>query len=252
MSKDKKEGKDEQIADMLLDDFDKFEHFAVHYWKQIVAACILIVVVVAIGAIGYAIYTAADRKANTVIANAKTEAELQQVIKDYPNQKAVWQAYIRLAEMYVGKKDYANAYQQYTTLLKKSVPEEMRREIEVNCGYLLELQGKKKDALAAFAKIGGDSIFPEAMQCEANYSAGRLASELGDKTQAKTYLNICVNRGQKGQYDPAAEFWKRQAGFLLQRLDGKVQPAPTAAPAPAKAAATVKPVAKPAAKTVKK
>lgn len=246
MSKPKKESKDEKIADMLLDDFDKFEHFAMNYWKQIVAVCVLIVVLVVIVTIGYTIHTATERRANSAIVNAKTEAELQTVIGKYPKQKAVWSAYIRLAEMYVGKKDYVNAYQQYQNLLKKSIPEEMRREVEMNCCYLLELQGKKKMAMEEFVRIGGNSFYPEAMQCEANYSAGRLAAALNDKVQAKSSLNLCINRGQNAKYDPASEFWKRQAQFMLQRLEGKIQ-APVAAVVP-----SVKPITAPVVAPAKK
>jgi len=218
MPKDNKAGKDEEIANMLLDDFDKFEHFAMNYWKQVAAVCVLIVIVVGIVAAFYAINGATERKANNAIANAKTETELQQVIKDYPKQSAVWSAYIRLGSLYIGKKDYPNAMLVYQDLLKKNIPDEMRRELTMNVSYLLELQNKKKEAIAAFVKVGSDSSYPEAMQCESNYSAGRLSSEIGDSTQAKTYLNLAASRVQKGAFDPAVEFWKRQAQLLLQRL----------------------------------
>jgi len=239
MAKENKNGKDEQIANMLLDDFDKFEHFAMNYWKQVAAVCALIVVIVAIVATFYAINGASERKANTAIATAKTEAELQKVIKEYPKQQAIWSAYLKLGTIYVGNKDYPKALANYRELLQKGIPDEMRRELEMNIAYLLELQGTKKDAVAAFAKIGSDSFYPEATQCEANFCAGRISNDLGDKTQAKTYLNLTANRVVKGgAFDPAAEFWKKQAQLMILKIDAPAKPA-TAAPA---AAAQTKPV----------
>ena len=48
VDKNKKKVMDAEITDALLDDFDKFEHFAMTYWKQIGILAAAIVVAVAL------------------------------------------------------------------------------------------------------------------------------------------------------------------------------------------------------------
>ena len=59
------------VADLIADDFEKFEHFAVTYWRQIFYACAAIILLVALGAIGISVKNSMDNKALNTLAGAK-------------------------------------------------------------------------------------------------------------------------------------------------------------------------------------
>ncbi len=241
MAKDVKKTTDAQVTDMLLDDFDKFEHFTVTYLKQIIIACVVIIVIVAIGVIGYSIHSAGEKKADSAIANAKTAEELQKVIKEYSGRKAVWGAYQKLIKIYLEKKDFSKALEANQSLLKLNVPEEMRWPLELNAGYMMEIMDKKADAINKFVAISKDNYFPPNVRIEASYSAGRLEAARGNKVAAKSYLEAAA----KNQMAAAGEgsLWQKLAMAMLMNLDKPQQdtakaaaPAPAAAPAKAKTA----------------
>ncbi len=232
-----KKAMDKEITDSLLDDFDKFEHYAMKYWKQIFAVAIIIVVVAIIVAVGYSVNAAKERKINNAIANAKNVEELQKVIAEYPNDKSIIFAYSSLAQKFIGKKEFKKAEATYQTLLSKEIPNDMKWQISVDCAYLKELSGDKKKAIEMFSKIGSDSMFPPAMRCEANFSAGRLEAKVGDKKKAENYLKFAMNLNDPNNV--AVSFWVKQASSLLQTL--KTPAKKTSAQAPKKATA-VKPV----------
>ncbi|MDD3117595.1 MAG: hypothetical protein PHQ27_00300 [Victivallales bacterium] len=214
MAKKAKKTKDAQITDMLLDDFDKFEHFMVNNLRNILIGCVILIVLVAIGAIGYSIYNASENKANDAIAAADTIPELQQVIKKYSGREAVWSAYQKMIKIQVGKKDFAAALENSRALLALNVPEEMRWPLELNIGYLLEMDRKLPEAVTQFAAITKDNTFPTNVRMEAYYSAGRLELEQHHDAAAKSYLEVVA----KEQPDMAAgesTLWPKMALMSL-------------------------------------
>ena len=238
MTKNIKKTKDAQITDMLLDDFDKFEHFTVTYLKQIIAACVIIIVIVSIATIAYTMHCSAESKADNAIANAKTIEALQAVIKEYPGRKAIWTAHQNLVKLYIDKKDFAQAYAQTREFLKLNLPDELRVQLELNMGYMLENSGKKRDAADKFIAISNDSAYPAGVRIEAAYSAGRLESDLGNKAAAKKYLEAAV-KNTAGAAAGESGLWQKLAMSMLMNMD---KPKAAAAPAPVKTT-LVKPVA---------
>ncbi len=218
MAKDAKKTKDEQITDMLLDDFDKFEHFTVTHLKQIIAACVVIIVIVAIAVTGYSIHSSAEKKADNAIANANTTDELQKVIKEYAGRKAVWGAYQKLIKIEIDKKEFAKALGFTQELLKLNIPDEMRWPLEMNSGYLLEIMNRKDDAINKFVAISKDTTFPANYKIEANYSAGRLEAARGNKVAAKSYLEAAV-KNQMGASAGEGGLWQKLALSMLMNLD---------------------------------
>jgi predicted negative regulator of RcsB-dependent stress response len=222
MVKDKdKKTLDAEITNALLDDFDKFEHFASTYWKQIALTAVGIVVAVAVFFSIKAMRDNAMKNANDALADAKTETELIATLKKYPDYKASNFARLRLARIYLGEKKFDKAFEQFKKLVASDIPEEMRWRIRLDEGYALELQGKFKEAAAKLAAMGRESFLPEAFRCEANYSAGRIYAQQNDLKNAEKCLAKAKNAKMSKKSmagDAAVEFWQRQAKFMLNMI----------------------------------
>lgn len=207
--------KDSDISHELFDDFDRFEHFAINNWKKIIYFCCAAVLLVAAGAIALAVSKSMDAKAVSSIANAETAGEISEILKEYPGHPAANNARLRLASLYTSQKEYDKALEQYQSLLNANVPDVMRQRAEMNIAYIWELQGNKEKAAAKFAEIGANSILPEAVRAEANYSAGRIYASIKNVDKAIPLLeNAYVNKPQNS----SSVFWRGQAKLLLERL----------------------------------
>lgn len=232
--KNKKKALDAEITDALLDDFDKFEHFAVSYWKQIAGLAAAVVIGVTLWVVIADIRKTDRKRADDAICNARTEKELLAAIKTYPGYPAVNDARLRLAKIYLDGKKYDRAHEQFSALLASDIPREMVWRVNLNDAYALELEGKKEAAAARFAVIGADGAMPDELSGEANYGAGRLYFVLKQHDLARKYL-ARASAIRPGQYNQAAFFWSSQAKFILFRLPEpqKKIPVRPAAPAPA-------------------
>ena len=214
VDKNKKKSMDAEITDALLDDFDKFEHFAATYWKHIAGVAVAIVVAVALYVIITDAREASQRKVNDTICDAKTESEILEVLKQYPDYPAANYARLRLAKSYLKDKKYEKAYEQFKILNSSDIPREMAWRIGLDEAYAIELEGKKEAAAAKFAAMGADSAFPEALRREANYGAGRIYAELKQNDKAYKYLEkACMGKAAM------SNIWVIQAKFLLVRID---------------------------------
>jgi hypothetical protein len=216
--KNKKKALDAEITDALLDDFDKFEHFAVTYWKQIAGIAVAIVVGVALWVMISDSQKESERKINDAICNAVTEAEIIKVLKEYPAYSAANYARLRLAKMYLNEKKYDKAYEQFKLLRASNIPREMTWRISLDEAYALELEGKKTAAAAKFAELGADPSLPDGFRCEANYGAGRLYAGLKKNDKARKYLTK-ASKIRPGINNQTSVFWVSQAKFMLIRLD---------------------------------
>jgi len=218
VDKNKKKALDAEITDALLDDFDKFEHFAVTYWKQIGAVAIAIVVGVALWVMISDSRKATERRINDEICNAKTETEIIAVIKKYPAYPAANYARLRLAKIYLEGKKYDKAYAQFKLLRSSDIPREMTWRINLDEAYALELEGKETSAAEKFAVMAADPSLPDGLRCEANYAAGRLYSVLKQNDKAVKYLTK-ASKIRPAVNNQAAAFWVSQAKFMLIRLE---------------------------------
>ncbi|MDD5598875.1 MAG: hypothetical protein PHV82_13085 [Victivallaceae bacterium] len=243
VDKKKKKALDAEITDALLDDFDKFEHFAMSYWKQIAAAAAFIVIGVALWVIISDARSASAKRINNAICDAVTEAEIIKVLNEYPGYPAANYARLRLAKIYLAEKKYGKAYEQFELLRSSDIPKEMTWRINLDEAYALELEGKKESAAAKFAAIGADPSMPDELCCEANYSAGRLYAEMKQNDKARDCLGK-AGRGVPGVQSQALDLWRSQAKFMLIRLANTPektvpQKAPARKPAKVSVAKTV-------------
>ncbi|OGV45291.1 MAG: hypothetical protein A2017_08800 [Lentisphaerae bacterium GWF2_44_16] len=207
--------KDSDISHELFDDFDRFEHFAINNWKKIIYFCCAAVLLVAAGAIAMAISNSMEAKAVSAIAGAETAADISKVLKEYSGHPAANNARLRLASLYSSQKEYDKALEQYQFLVNANVPDVVRQRAEMNIAYIWELQGNKEKAAVKFAEIGANSILPEAVRSEANYSAGRIYASIKSVNKAIPLLESAyVNKPRNS----SSVFWRGQAKLLLERL----------------------------------
>ncbi len=217
VDKNKKKALDAEITNALLDDFDKFEHFAMTYWKQIGAFAVAVVVGVALWVMISDSRKETERKINDEICNAKTEAEIIEVVKKYPAYAAANYARLRLAKIYLEKKMYDKAYEEFKLLRKSDIPREMTWRISMDEAYALELEDKKTSAAEKFAAMAADPSLPDDLRCEANYAAGRLYFVLKQNDKARKYLTK-ASKIRPAINNKDAIFWASQAKFMLIRL----------------------------------
>jgi len=211
---------DGDIAKVLLDDLDRFEHFTITYWKEIVIFCVAVVVFVAVFAITVNVRTSMKEKAFSVIAEAKTEEAINKVISEYPGNPAINSARLKLASIYMGDKKYDKALEQYQFIAGESdIPDEMRWRAKLNSFYILELMGKTEQAAAGFAEFGSNTLLPEAFRNEANYSAARLYCSLKNIDKAKASLKL-ASAAAPANIRGFQSFWATQSKLFLDKISG--------------------------------
>ncbi|OGV31761.1 MAG: hypothetical protein A2020_05575 [Lentisphaerae bacterium GWF2_45_14] len=216
MHKEKKKALDAEINDMLLDDIDKFEHFAANNWKGIIIGFFVMFAAVVVVAVGYQVNNSMKAKALNAISAADTKESLEKIVKDYASYPAVNSARIKLALIYINAKNYDKAADLYKIMQSASgIPDEMRWRAALNVSYVMELKGEKEKAAASFVETGAQSLLSEAFKSEANYSAGRIYAELKNNSKASEFLKkAAVSSVAQG----AAGFWGNQAKMLLERI----------------------------------
>ncbi|HEY8835022.1 MAG TPA: tetratricopeptide repeat protein, partial [Chthoniobacterales bacterium] len=127
------------------------------YKKEVMA--VLIVALLAGAAFGgYKIYS--DRQASaaaTVLAGAKTTADFQKVIAEYPTTAAGGSAYLLLADAQRNEKKFSEANTTLQTFLDKFPTHELAGTARLAIAGNLEALGKKDDALTAYQRlVAGD------------------------------------------------------------------------------------------------
>lgn len=121
--------------------------------KEVLAA--LIIAIVALAAYGgYELYSA--RRANNaaeLLGNARTPADFQKVISEYPATAAGASAYLFLANTQKDEKKFAEANATLQTFLNKYPKHEMAGAARLAMAANLEALGKKDEALALYQRL---------------------------------------------------------------------------------------------------
>ena len=172
----------------VMDDFDRFEYFFATHWKHIVYAAIAVVVIVA--AIVSVKYFSNKSAAAAAVAYDKATdiAQLEKAIKDHGKAPAA--IYVRLAGMYIAKKDYANARKQLLTAAADNSAVEVQWRARLNLAYVDELEGKYAEGAKNFADFAKSVRTPgsAAYAAEAYVSAARLYTLAGKTADARSIL----------------------------------------------------------------
>ena len=202
-----------QDAKEVFDDFERFEIFVHERWKLMLGIGAGIVLGVAVYGIILYVNKGATNKAAAVLGLAKTEAELLDALKEYPDKPASVRTRLRLVKVYVDEKKYDQALVQLDLVKKADVPKEVRWRSELDVAYIMELKGNFAGAAEEFDRIGTMAFVDEVTRSEANYAAGRLYLKSENSAKAENSL-----KRLNAALDKSADFWKKQGRFLATQI----------------------------------
>ena len=227
------------------------EVFWDRYKKEVMAVLVLALLgVAAFG--GYRLYT--DRQANaaaTMLAAAKTGADFQKVITQYPNTSAGGSAYLLLADTQRNEKKFSEANATLQTFLDKFPKHELVGTAHLAMAGNLEALGKKDEALAAYQRlVAGDPkgfIAPIAL-----YSEIHLLKEKKQIDEARRVCETLMTQYRDSRLAADAAYQLRllkpENPPAAPPLPTVATPPPAAAPSAPPAAQSVAPAAPPAPK----
>ena len=172
----------------VMDDFDRFEYFFATNWKKIVIAAVLVVVAVAVIVSVQALLESRRMAAAKAYDKALDITQLEAAIAKYGNAPGA--VTMRLAALYIEKKDFANARKQLELAAADKDAADVRCRASLNLAYLDEMEGKAADGAKRLESIAKQLREPgtAAYAAEAYTSAGRLYLLCGKKAEAKAIL----------------------------------------------------------------
>ena len=151
-------------------------------------SAVLVVVAVAVIVSVRAIMDSRRMAAAEAYDKATDIAQLENAIAKYGNAPGA--VTMRLAALYIEKKDFANARKQLTLAAADKDAADVRYRASLNLGYLDEMEGKAADGAKRFENIAKQLREPgsAAYAAEAYTAAGRLYLAAGKKAEAKAIL----------------------------------------------------------------
>jgi predicted negative regulator of RcsB-dependent stress response len=213
-------------------------------YKKEVMAVLIVALLAGAGFGGYKIYS--DRQANaaaSMLASAKSAADFQKVITEYPGTAAGGSAYLLLADAQRNEKKFAEANTSLQTFLDRFPKHELAGTARLAIAGNLEALGKKDDALAAYQSlVTGD---PKGFTAPvALYSEIHLLKEKKQIEEARHVCETIMTQYRESRLAPDAAYQLR-----LLKVDNAPasSPSPTVAPPPPAAAPSAPPPAQSAA-----
>jgi TolA-binding protein len=201
-------------------------------YKKEVMAVLILALLAGAGFGGYKIYS--DRQANvaaSMLASAKSAADFQKVISEYPGTAAGGSAYLLLADAQRNEKKFSEANTTLQTFLDKFPKHELVGTARLAIAGNLEALGKKDEALAAYQRLV--AIDPQGFTAPiALYSQIHLLKEKKQIVEARRVCETIMTQYRESRLAPEAAYQLR----LLKVDDAPASsPSPTVAPPPAAA-----------------
>ena len=205
------------------------------FWDRYKTKVMAILVIALIGVAGFGGYRFySERRANAaanMLASAKTTAEYQKVISEYPSTPAGASAYLLVADAQKGEKKFSEAISTLQSFLNKHPKHELAGTARLAMAGNLEALGKLDEALTSYQRLAASE--PRAYTAPvALYSQIRLLKEKNQIEEARRVCETIMTQYRESRF--AAE-----AGYLLRVLKVKneppaaVPPTTAAPPAPA-------------------
>lgn len=203
-------------------------------YKTIVIAAIIVALLAVAAYGGYRFYS--ERQATAaanLLASAKTPAEFQKVINEYPSTPAGASAYLLLADAQKREKKFAEANAALQTFLEKHPKHELTGTARLAMAGNLEALGKKDEALSTYQRLAASE--PKAFTAPvALFSQIHLLKEKNQIEEARRVCETILTQHRESRF--AAE-----ATYQLRLLKIKNEPAPSAPPTTAASPAAVNP-----------
>jgi TolA-binding protein len=214
-----------------------------HRHKKEVMALLVVALLAAAAFGGYKFYS--EKRANTaatLLASAKTPAEFQKIIADYPGTPAGGSAYLLLADAQKNEKKFSEANTTLQTFLDKHPKHEMAGTARLAVAGNLEALGKKEEALTMYQRLASGEpkafIAPAAL-----FSQIHLLKEKKQIDEARRVCETIMTQYHESRFAAEATY---QLRLLKTGSEPAATPAPVAPPA-VTAAPSVAPAAVPSA-----
>jgi predicted negative regulator of RcsB-dependent stress response len=186
---------------------------------------------------GYKFYS--ERRANAAassLANAKTPAEFQKVIAEYPGTPAGGSAYLLLADVLKNEKKFSEANAALQNFLDKYPNHELAGTARLAMAGNLEALGKKDEALTAYQRLATGA--PQAFTAPvALFSQIHLLKEKNQIEEARRVCETIITQHRESRFAQEATYQLR----LLKGNEPVAPPPPTTAPPPPPAVSTAPP-----------
>ena len=212
----------ESIVEEISEDMDRFETWVIENGKYILVGCVVVVIAIAVVFSVMHFIEKSKQKSAEVLAKAATIEELEKTLNESSSEVGRDMALMRLAQLYIAKKDYASAIRNLEKVVQAMREPYIAYRAQLDIGYVNELAGKPEVALAAFAGVADAAAAPLDFRAEAAYAAGRLLYAKKDLTSAGKYFS---------RFDPArtasqqAKQWASLSRAALNRLPPVSKPA---------------------------
>jgi tetratricopeptide (TPR) repeat protein len=199
------------------------------FWDRYKTKVMAVLVIALLGVAGFGGYRFySERRANAaanLLASAKTSAEYQKVISEYPSTPAGASAYLLVADAQKAEKKFSEAISTLQSFLNKHPKHELAGTARLAMAGNLEALGKVDEALTSYQRLATSE--PRAYTAPvALYSQIRLLKEKNQIEEARRVCETIITQYRESRF--AAE-----AGYLLRVLKVKNEPPTAAPPAPA-------------------
>jgi TolA-binding protein len=205
-------------------------------YKAYLMAAIVVILLAVASYGGYRFYS--ERQASAaanLLASAKTPAEFQKVINEYPSTPAGASAYLLLADAQEAEKKFNEANATLQAFLDKHPKHELTGTARLAMAGNLEALGKKDEALSTYQRLATSD--PKAFTAPiALFSQIHLLKEKNQIEEARRVCETILTQYRESRF--AAE-----ATYQLRLLKVRNEPAPPATTAASPAAVSPGPEA---------
>ena len=216
-------------------------------YKTAVMAAIVVVLLAVAGYGGYRFYS--EHQANAaanLLASAKSSAEFQKVITEYPGTPAGASAYLLLADAQKAEKKFSEANATLQAFLDKNPKHELAGTARLAMAGNLEALGKKDEALTTYQRLAASE--PRAFTAPvALFSQIHLLKEKNQIEEARRVCETILTQYRESRFAAEATY---QLRLLKNRNEPSSSTPPTTAAPPASAVSPAPPAAPSAAPSV--
>lgn len=222
------------VSPILPDDVEVED--AIDFLKENGVAIVIGVALVVAGFVGYTAWksskAAREEAASSMLANAQSVPQLQEIVNSYSDTKAAPMAYLSLASAYYDQGQYDLARQTFNQFQTTYPDHSMAAVADLGIAQVLDAVGNTTEALAAYdaflAKHPGHYQAPSA-----TFGKARVLESMGRFDEARTVYEDFIAAHPDSRWISRAETGLDFVNKQQRAATGNPQPAaPTSAPAP--------------------
>ena len=182
MDKEKNKQMDAEMSAALFSERERFEMLFAENWKKVAVIGVLIALVVALAFVAWRMADSADRRAAHAFADAADIASLEKALAENGSKKGALAARQRLVQLCIEAKKYDTAVKELKLIAADPEADStVRGNAALSEAFVMELQGKNKEAAALFSKAAANTNYGTALRLEAAAAAGRLLAPVDPK-----------------------------------------------------------------------